>query len=87
MYPTQIDDLEDNDKTAVPSNASRHELCVPSVHIRHPMIPSTHAVADTGATSVMVTANTPVKNVQLAPNPLNINLSDGKMVHFTHIMT
>jgi hypothetical protein len=44
-----------------------------------------HSVADTGATSVMVMANTSMKNVQLASNPLNINLPDGKMVHSTHI--
>jgi hypothetical protein len=30
-------------------------------------------------------ANTPMKNVRIAPNPLNINLPDGKMVHSTHI--
>ena len=50
-----------------------------------PKIPSTHAVADTGATSVLVMADTPMTNVQIAPNPLNINLPNGKMVHFTHI--
>ena len=50
-----------------------------------PKIPSTHAVADTGATSVLVMADTPMKNVRIAPNPLNINLPDGKMVHSTHI--
>ena len=50
-----------------------------------PKIPKTHAVADTGATSVLVMANTPMKNVRIAPNPLNINLPDGKMVHSTHI--
>ena len=26
-----------------------------------------------------------MKNVRIAPNPLNINLPDGKMVHSTHI--
>ena len=50
-----------------------------------PKIPSTHAVADTGATSVLVMADTPMKNVQIVPNPLNINLPNGKMVHSTHI--
>ncbi len=47
--------------------------------------PKTHAVADTGATSVLVMADTPMKNVRIGPNLLNINLPDGKMVHSTHI--
>ena len=38
-----------------------------------------------GATSVMVMANTPMKNVQILPITLNINLPDGEMVHSTHI--
>jgi hypothetical protein len=85
LYPTQIDNLEDNDKTAVTSNTSQRDLCTPSIHISRPRIPSTHAVADTGATSVLVMANTPMKNVQIAPNPLNINFPNGKIVHSTHI--
>ncbi len=51
----------------------------------HLKIPSTHAVADTGATSVLMMANTPMKNVHIASNLLNINFLDGKMVHSTHI--
>ena len=50
-----------------------------------PKIPSTHAVADTGATSVLVMVDTPMKNVHIALNPLTISLPDDKMVHFTHI--
>jgi hypothetical protein len=38
-----------------------------------------------GATFVLVMANTPMKNVQIVPNPLNINFPDGKMVHSTHM--
>ncbi len=41
-------------------------------------------VADTGATSVMVTKDTPMKNVQPATNPLNINLPDGTIVKSTY---
>ncbi len=85
MYPTQIDNIENNDKTVVTSNTSRREICAQSSHIGWPKIPRTHAVADTGATSVLVMADTPMKNVRIAPNPLNINLPDGKMVHSTHI--
>jgi hypothetical protein len=85
LYPTQIDNLEVADNPVVTSNTSRHELCAPSIHIGCPRIPSTHTVADTGATSALVMANTPMKNVQIAPNPLNINFLDGKMIHSTHI--
>ena len=69
----------------VTSNTSRREIRAPSIHLGRPKIPSTHAVADTGATSVLVMADTRMKNVQIALNPLNINLPDGKIVHSTHI--
>jgi hypothetical protein len=85
LYPTQINNVEDDDKTVVTSNTSRREICAPSIHMGRPKISSTHAVADTGATSVLVMADTPMKNVQIATNLLNINLPDGKMVHSTHI--
>ncbi len=85
LYPTQIKNVEDNNETVVTSNTSQHEICAPSIHMGHPKIPSTHAVADTGATSVLVMAVTPMKNVQIATNPLNINLPDGKMLHSTCI--
>ena len=85
LYPTQINNVEDDNKTVVTSNTSRCEICTPSIHIGCLKIPSTHVVADTGATSVLVMADTPMKNVQIAPNPLNINLPNEKMVHSTHI--
>jgi hypothetical protein len=85
LYPTQIDNVEDNDKTVVTSNTSRREICAQSIHMGRPEIPKTHAVADMGATSVLVMADTTMKNVRIAPNPLTINLPDGKMVHSTHI--
>ena len=45
-----------------------------------------HAVADTGATSVMIMKKTPnMKNVRQATHPLTINLPDGTMVKSTHI--
>ena len=59
-------------------------MCAPSTHPSKPTIPITHAVADTGATSVMVMKDTPMKNVCPAMNPLNINLPDGTMVKSTH---
>ncbi len=68
LYPTQIGNVEDNDKTVVTSNISQREICARSIHMGRPKIPKTHAVADTGATSVLVMANTPMKNVCIAPN-------------------
>ena len=57
-----------------------------SVHPKKPSIPITHAVADTGATAIMIMKKTPnMKNVRLATQPLTINLPDGTMVKSTHI--
>jgi hypothetical protein len=50
-----------------------------------PNIPHTHAVADTGATSIFVMKGTPMLNVCLATQPLTIHLLDGKMVKSSHI--
>ena len=45
----------------------------------------THAIADTGATSIFVMAGTPMKNVRSTMDPLTINLPNGKIVHSTHV--
>jgi hypothetical protein len=45
----------------------------------------THAIADTGATSIFVMAGTPMKNIHATMDPLTINLPNGKIVHSTHI--
>ncbi len=63
----------------------RCKMYTPSTHPSKPMIPITHAVANTGTTSVMVMKDTPLKNVRPATNPLNINLLDGTMVKSTHV--
>jgi hypothetical protein len=49
------------------------------------LIPNSHGIADTGATTVLVMAETPMQNVQISPNPLNIKLPDGNTVRSTHI--
>ena len=85
LYPIQIISLEDDDKTVVTSGASRRDVCAHINHGECPRIPSTHAIADTGATSVLVMANTPMKNVRIAHKPLNTNFPSGKMVQSTHI--
>ena len=48
------------------------------------IIPNTHGIADTGATTVLVMTDTPMKNVRIAHNPLNhIKLPDGNTVRST----
>ena len=55
------------------------------MHIKSPLIPNTHGIADTSATTVLVMVDTPMMNVRIASNPLNIKLPDGNTVHSTHI--
>ena len=45
---------------------------------------TTHAVADTGATSLFVMEGLQMDNVQVATHPLSINLPDGAIVKSTH---
>ena len=45
----------------------------------------THAIADTGVTSIFVVAGTPMTNIRPALDPLTINLPNGKIIHSTHI--
>ena len=87
MYPTQNIVIDIDDITVVTDNLSNQHLqiCASSVHLKKPSITITHAVADTGATSVLVMNNTPMKNVRPTTNPLNINLPDGTIVKSTHI--
>jgi hypothetical protein len=44
----------------------------------------THAVADTGATSLFVMEGLNMSNVNIAKNPLSINLPDGEVLKSTH---
>jgi hypothetical protein len=47
-------------------------------------IASTHAIADTGATSIFIMDNADVVNKKIATRPLTINLPDGRRVMSTH---
>ena len=87
FVPTPNIVLDSNDITVVTDNLShqRHHMCASSVHLRKPSIPITHAVADTGATPVMVMKNTLMKNIHPTTNPLHINLPDGTIVKSTHL--
>ncbi len=88
MYPIQNIDVESDDITVVTENLlnQRQHICMSSTHPRKPSIPITHAVADTGATSIMIMEKTPnMRNVRPATQPLTINLPDGTIVKSTHI--
>ena len=63
-----------NDITVVASNCA-----TATPHLANAMcINPTHAIADTGATSVFVIAGAPAHNIHAATNPITISLSDGK---------
>jgi hypothetical protein len=81
LYPTNNTIEEDDDKTVITSNTNgSHKLCGIITQSRKPSIPPTHAVADTGATSVFVLKGTKMKNIRPAVTPLVINLPDGIVV-------
>jgi hypothetical protein len=86
-YPTKRIHRDNGNTTVVTSNVStrQRKMCAPSTHPSKPTIPITHAVANTGTTSVMVMKDTPMNNVRPATNPLNINLPDGTMVKSMHV--
>ena len=48
-------------------------------------IATSHAIADTGATSIFVMDGVDVANKRIATKPLTINLPDGRKVHSTHV--
>jgi hypothetical protein len=47
-------------------------------------ITTTHAIADTGATSIFIMDGVDIVNKQVATHPLRINLPDGRQVKSTH---
>jgi hypothetical protein len=86
FVPTKNVVSSNDNKTIVTSNVTiRQELCTLSIHPQKPTIPPSHAVADMGATLLMVIKGTPMKNICPATNPLNINLSNGKVVKSMHV--
>ena len=48
-------------------------------------VPTSHSIADTGATSIFVMAGTPMNNVRTTAAPLSINLPNGGIVKSTHV--
>jgi hypothetical protein len=66
--------------------AARHLFGKPtSEHLNAISIATTHAIADTGATSIFIMDGVDVVNKRPAPNPLTINLPDGRKVQSLHV--
>ena len=83
MDPTQINN---NDVTIVTSNMPRPQAITSALPLPKALsMPTMKAIADTGATSIFVMARTLKKNVQLATNPLSINLPNGVIICSTHV--
>jgi hypothetical protein len=77
--------MADNDeKTVVTLNSSATRQYL-SKQVHAMMIKPTHAVANTGATSVFILERTPCKNKRLTENPITILLPDGTKVTSMHI--
>jgi hypothetical protein len=85
---------DSDDATVITSNTSRDRNVASARNIASALqqgVPKTlafadtHAIADTGATSIFVMAGTPMKNIHPATDPLTINLPNGEIVHSTHI--
>ena len=88
MDPSKIKGNNSDDATVIMSNKSRpkeiasaHQKGVPKVLA----FADTHAIADTGATSIFVMVGTPMSNIRPALDPLTINLPNSKIVYSTHI--
>jgi hypothetical protein len=91
-YPTQniivavsiVGVVDDGNEPAVILNSSATRQCL-SEQVHAMMIKPTHAVADTGATSVFVMEGTPCKNLRLAENPITFSLPGRTKVTLMHI--
>ncbi len=82
LYPTPNVVIDDNEKTVV---ALQRKVCALVIPPRIPVIQKTHAVADTGTTSVFIMTGTPMTNINPATHHLTINLPDGRVVKSTHV--
>jgi hypothetical protein len=81
-----INDSDSNDdKTVITSNLTASQLLSHIHQTNAMMINPTHAIADTGATSLFIMEGTNCKNKRIAINPITISLPDEKKVTSTHI--
>jgi hypothetical protein len=72
---------DDDDVTIIAYN------CASAVkhHANMMQIVPTHAVANTGTTSIFIMAGAPANNICVAMKPIHISLPDGKKIVSTHI--
>ena len=94
MYPTKVNRLtalamlasyeeDNNDTTFVASNCSKNFKQLEFANAIE--IAASHAIANTGATSIFIIKGTPVKNLCWTNNPITVSLPDGTKVSSTHI--
>jgi hypothetical protein len=97
-YPTQLDlaasifaEDNDNDNTVIALNCSQKHSSANSAqtapehqHYANMLIEVSHAIADTGATSIFVMEGMPMENIKPTMRRITINLPDGKRVRSTH---
>jgi hypothetical protein len=89
-YPTQYlfssaaTDANDDDVTVVTSNKSLPRTAVEH-HALGMMINPSHAIADTGATSLFLTKGAPCLNKQCTQTPISVTLPDGCKITSSHI--
>jgi len=97
LYPTQSTSQiaafaphDDDDATIITSNC-KTKYAAAAAFIKQLecanaiTIAKSHAIADTGVTSIFVMKGTPVKNLRKSDNPITISLPDGSKVTLTHI--
>jgi hypothetical protein len=72
---------DDNDVMIVASN------CASAVehHANAMQIAPTHAVANTGTTSIFIMAGAPTDNIRVVTKPIHISFPDGKKIVSTHV--
>ncbi len=75
--------IEDHDATVITSNHSTPLQCLECTNAIQ--IAATHAIADTGATSIFIMKGTPIKNFCRADHLITITLPNGSKVVSTHI--
>ncbi len=86
--PSKTSGNNSNNATVITSNRSPARDVASALRKGMPKVlafADTHAIADTGATSIFVVAGSPMTNIRPALDQLTINLPNGKTVHSTHI--
>jgi hypothetical protein len=85
LDPIQHVTVDNDDTTVVTSNKCQDIACNTIAATTKTMsFATTHAVADTGGTSLFVMEGLKMNNVQIATHPLSINLPDNAIVKSTH---